>query len=728
MNKTMVCDPILELMQAPGVPDTLKERIRAILLERTQAEHALTQQLDALSQLNRFSIELSMLPSAESLEALINTRLKGIAKSSMALFSEYDPTHCTLAPAHVDLNAGLLDTIVGLLGKQLPSFRTVVTEDIYREMTTEGIGRRSTLYDVTFGTIPRPVAATIQALLKADRFIGVPYLVEGRLYGTSLLAMDKAQPDPPTHILENFMLLASLSLRRKQAEEALHESEERFRHVVELLPEIVYETNAQGTLTFTNDMGYKLSRYTPEDLAGGVNIFDMLVPDDRARAAGVVQRLMKGENVGANEYVIRRKDGSTFPAIIHTTPRISHGAFVGMSGLIIDITERRRAEDEKIQRDKMESVGSLAGGLAHDFNNILTGVIGTAELLKDDLKTGTFSPEHAESGLDTILEAGNRARGLTSQLLGFSRQGQYNPRDIDPNKVASEVCRMVKNQANVEGQQLRLRTHAHSFVHADETQLYQVMQNLTINALQAGCDGCTVTVTTETVAVTHGQHSILGEIPAGQYVKMTVRDNGIGIVPEALSRIFEPFFTTREKGKGTGMGLAMVYGIVNNHHGYIQVETDTTREHHGTIFSVYLRAVERKEDTITESEKKTTGSGRILVVEDEPTVRHMVATALQRKGYQVVTVSEGREGLAKFREGHFDLVLTDLIMPNGMGGIELCRQIRALDQEVPVYAMSGYQKDEQVQQMLKEGANGFVGKPFNLTELYKTIRTALMRE
>ncbi len=513
----------------------------------------------------------------------------------------------------------------------------------------------------------------------------------------------------------------------KKSEKALRESEQHFRLIAQSTNDIFYEWDIEsGELNWFGEidivLGYEAGeiQHTLEDW------LRLIHPEDRPLLDDAV--LLHKESTKPIDYIYRVmcKDGSIrFWNDIGSPILDQEGKPKKWIGGISDITERKRSEEFLRQKTIMEAVGSLAGGIAHDFKNILAGILGYTELLQMDLSSSNFSPKRIESRLDKILTAGNRAKELTSQLLGFSRQGQYSPKNIDPNLIVSEAYGLVERLANVEGQQLSFSGNAASYIYADQTQFYQVIQNIMINAIYAGSIGNKVSVTTEDVAVKKLISTTMGNIPEGQYVKLTINDNGTGIEEKVLPRIFEPFFTTKEKGKGTGMGLAMVYGIVKNHNGYISVETDTSPENHGTTFSVYFPAVEKREIEKNEYNGNITGTGKILIIDDELSIREMVQDALEMKGYEVVTAAEGQEGLEKFRSGSFDVVITDLIMPLGMDGIELCREVRELDPNVPIYAMSGYHQDKSVQQMLSKGATGFIGKPFKLEELYQIISSAL---
>ncbi len=525
------------------------------------------------------------------------------------------------------------------------------------------------------------------------------------------------------YIMENFQDIT----QRKHAEQKLTESEERFRLIAHSVNDVFYEWNVEsGTLQWFGDIHAALG-YAADEIEFTIhNWLERIHPDDRPALDEVMSVHAVSVEPLHYEYRVIRKDGSERIWQDNAYPILNGDAVpVRWVGGISDITKKKKTEHSLAQKNKMESIGVLAGGIAHDFNNILAGIMGYSNVLKLKLEKGTFSSQNTLSQLDKIISACSRAKALTVKLLGFSRQGQYNPQNIDPNSIVSEVKNLVETQANIIGEKISIHTNARSFIYADETQLYQVIQNLVINAFDAGSIGCEVTISTNTVRVDEPFITHMGEIPSGEYVQYSVCDNGTGIQADVLKRIFEPFYTTK-KDKGTGMGLAMVYGIIKNHNGYIQVETDLSAEHHGTAFHIYLPAVEREnnkniEITCTGQDK----TGSILVIDDERIIREPIQEALELQGYTVTTASNGQEGIDAFLSGNFDIVLTDLIMLNGLSGIEVYKNIRALNRNVPICIMSGYQQDFEVQNILSDGANGFLAKPFTISELYTLVEKVL---
>jgi PAS domain S-box-containing protein len=402
----------------------------------------------------------------------------------------------------------------------------------------------------------------------------------------------------------------------KRAEAALWQSQERFRELAELLPETIFELDVTGNLTFVNRNAYDYFGYSKEEFERGINGFTMVSPEDRPRAMENAKRVMGGEKIGLNEYNALRKDGSTFPVIMHSAAKYHDGKPSGIRGIVIDITEKKKLESQLLQAHKMEAIGTLAGGIAHDFNNLLQVVHGYAELLLREKGQGA---EHNK--LQEICRAANRGRQLTRQLLTFSRKVESELQPIDLNRTVDDVRTLLERTIH-KMIRIELRTMADlSCVNADASQIEQILMNLAVNARDAMPDGGMLLFETRNVIVDEDDYHTHAVVPPGKYVLLEVTDTGHGMDQATLEHIFEPFFTTKEIGKGTGLGLAIVYGIVRNHHGYIAC-TSTPGE--GTTFRIHFPAVERLEQTPAGHARRmapSSGKETILLVDDEGPVR-----------------------------------------------------------------------------------------------------------
>jgi len=417
-----------------------------------------------------------------------------------------------------------------------------------------------------------------------------------------------------------------------------------------------------------------------------------------------------------------RKDGTPFWNALSLNPVEDEvGAIRYFVGVQSDITERRKLEEQLRQSQKMEAVGRLAGGVAHDFNNLLTVIGGYSEelLAKAELGDAVREPVMA------IKLAGERAAGLTRQLLGFSRQSILTPVVLDLNDVVTETGRLIRRLI---GEDIRLRIIAEprlEKVKVDPSQLDQVLLNLSVNARDAMPDGGELTIETSNVTLSEEFAAKHLDCAAGPHVLLAVTDTGSGMAPEVLARVFEPFFTTKERGKGTGLGLAVVFGIVRQCGGGIHVYSEPG---HGSTFKIYLpvvaeQAPRRVEPPATASVR---GTETVLLVEDDVGVRALALIILRRFGYQVLVATDGLEALkiAQAHTGPIDLILTDIVMPN-LGGPELVKRLKPQLPDMRVLYMSGYTDNTVVRYGLLEAQLAFIQKPYTPIGLARKIRELL---
>lgn len=527
---------------------------------------------------------------------------------------------------------------------------------------------------------------------------------------------------------DRVLILSSDVTELKEAEKARLESERRYRELTDALPQAVYEMNLQGQLTFINRSGFEIFGYDQSDFDDGLGAFDMLAPEDRERAMENVRRAATDEKFGGREYNAIRKNGETFPAVVHTCPIIEDGKSVGLRGIIADISQVKKVEQEKEHLEdqlrhsqKMEAIGTLAGGIAHDFNNLLTGILGYA----DSLKYGPKSEERVLKAASVIQSAAERASELTKQLLGFARKGKLLVQPVDVHQTICEVSALLGRTIDKKIEIVHDLKARPAFASGDPTQIQQIVLNLAVNARDAMPDGGTLTFATESVNLSKSDLKPGEEIVPGNYVCIRVEDTGTGIPPEILDRVFEPFFTTKEPGDGTGMGLATVYGIVKNHGGRIEINSGTT----GTAFRAYLPTV--TEAALAEHEESAPqaparGTGRILVIDDEEIVREISTDLLESFGYDVVTADNGHQAVEYYsqHQSEIDLVIIDMIMPE-LNGRECFRAIRELNPEARAILSSGYSREGAVQEILNEGMLGFVQKPYRADQLCEAVADAL---
>lgn len=531
---------------------------------------------------------------------------------------------------------------------------------------------------------------------------------------------DKALFNENGDVIE-FQSISQDITERMRAAEALRESEKRFRELAELMPEMIFETDLDGNLTFVNQSAFGFFLYTKEEFAKGLNALDMLVAEDRERAAKNIREILGGEDHGLTEYTAVRKDGTTFPILIHSLSIYRDGRPAGLRGSIIDISEKKRLESELIQAQKMEAVGTLAGGVAHDFNNLLTGIQGTASLMLLDIdSTHPFYEK-----IRNVEQYVRNGAALSRQLLGFARSEKTDVTPTNLNVLMGQIADMFGRTKK----EITVNTTACDdlwTVEVDRGQIEQVILNLLVNAWQAMPGGGRLYLETANVAVDEDFANQFG-CSSGRYVKLSVADTGVGMDTRTRERIFEPFFTTKEMGRGSGLGLSSAYGIVKNHNGFLNVQS-TKGE--GSIFEIYLPATDKC--AVPEDQAKVkikSGKETILFVDDEPMIVDTGKKMLERLGYDVVTASSGKTAVETYKRmaEKIDIIILDLIMP-GTGGIEVYHTLTRIDPAVRILLTSGYSISPQTRKILETNGNSFLQKPFDIQELSKKLRSTLDRE
>ena len=636
---------------------------------------------------------------------------------------------------------------------------------------------------------------------------------------------------------------------RKQIEEELRKSERRFRELAEMLPEALFEADINMKLTFVNQRALSLFGYSMQDFQNGLNGFDMLIPECREMALKNIARRFRGEKFPAIEYRALKKDGVTFPILLHASPIIDHGIDKGIRGVIIDITEHKKVENEikkqkrlfetmfntipdgvvitntrreiqlankgmestfgykpddllgkttemlyankdrfreagavvfdknakkqgdlyvtyyldktgkefpgetfgaklfdennkwignlGIMRDitereqaqkriqqaqKMEALGTLSGGIAHDFNNILAAILGYAELGLMDVSRGLSNKER----LEQILKSGLRAKNLVQQILSFSRRSDSARKPIQIASIIAETVKLLRATLPTTIEIVEEFEAEPDNVLADPTQIHQVLVNLCTNSAHAmGERGGVLKIRLERISLDERSAASHAELNPGAYSKLTVSDTGEGMDKDTVERIFEPFFTTKETGQGTGMGLAVVHGILKAHGGAITVNSEAGK---GSTFQVYLPILEieaEKEDS-EETESVPLGTEHILFVDDEKTLADIGKQMLERLGYQVIARTSSLEALEVFRTkaDSFHLVITDQTMPN-MTGVDLTKEILRIRPDIPIIICTGFSAQISEKKAGDLGVRRVLMKPLVAREVAEAIREVL---
>jgi len=522
---------------------------------------------------------------------------------------------------------------------------------------------------------------------------------------------------------------ASLVLARARELRAVAESEERFRSVVDNTDVFAIELDAGGKIILFNRAAEKITGYEAAEVLGK-EYFPLFVPlPERERVVAAYQENLKGLPAEGFVNGIRTKDGGERILSWNTKAIIGAGGELrGVVGMGVDVTDRLRMEKEKevlrsnlAQARKMEAVGALAGGIAHDFNNILGAIIGYTSLMQTRMDPANPFVDTARKIQDQAM----RAAELTTKLLGFAQRGKHRVDVVSLNDVATRVVQVVSTSFD---RSIEIRTRLDPSlpaVEGDAGQLEQSVLNLCLNARDAMPGGGTLTIETGDVRFTDDEARTHYVAKGGNYAIITVRDTGEGMSEGVRQRIFEPFYTTRQEIGRTGMGLAMVYGIVKNHAGGIEVESSPGQ---GSTFRIHLPVTARRESRKAErpAEAFPKGVGTILVVDDEAGIRDMANELLSSLGYATLLAEDGEAACRIFRErgGEIDLVLLDIIMPK-MGGKETFEALRALSPSLPILLSSGYTVEGMAQEILDKGADGFLQKPYSLSELARAVRGIL---
>ncbi len=512
---------------------------------------------------------------------------------------------------------------------------------------------------------------------------------------------------------------------KRRMEQALIESEEKYRELVDEVNDGFYISDSEGVLLFANKALAKMLGYEHPEKLIGKKFLEFITPETVEEVDKRFGGLVKGEtHYEISVSKIIGADGKERYLEVKPSLILKEDKVVGARGVIRDITERQLLEQQLRQSQKMEAVGRLAGGISHDFNNLLTVMIGYCQMVEK--KIPEDNPLHKD--VQEIKKSAIRAASLTKQLLAFSRKQILQPEKMNLNNIVAEMDVMLRRVIGEDIELLSVTCPELGLVMADPGQIEQVIMNLVVNARDAMPDGGKLTLETANVHLSENFVRLNPGAKAGHYAMIAITDTGCGMDANTLSKLFEPFFTTKAPGKGTGLGLSTVYGIIKQSDGYISVYSEVGT---GTTFKVYLPLVSGS----VVDQKTGSGTGKvplykptetILLAEDEEAVRNLAQRILSEQGYKVLAASDALQALQILQEhkGKIDLLITDMIMP-GMTGLGLVQRVQANYPQIKVMYISGYTDTAILHQGLLEPSTAFLQKPFTPHTLLKKIREVL---
>ncbi len=522
---------------------------------------------------------------------------------------------------------------------------------------------------------------------------------------------------------------------RIEIEKALRESERNYKELANSLPQIVFETDNEGKLTFANRNAFSMFGYTKNDFEKGITIFQLVDTEDHEYACSQFQKVLIGQKMEPSEFKARRKDGSLFPIAIHSESVIRDGKPEGMRGVAIDLTENKRVEQEQKKlmdqlnrAQKMEILGTVAGGVAHDLNNILSGIVSYPDLLLMQIPEGNA----LRNPILTMQKSGLKAAAIVQDLLTLTRRGVIFEDILNLNQIVSEYLRSPEHEKI-----MSFHPEVQLDVDLDDdllnivgsrVHLTKTIMNLISNAAESMPDGGWLRISTSSRYL---DKPVKGydSIEEGDYSVLTVSDFGIGIAPEDIGRIFEPFFTKKVMGRsGTGLGMAVVWGTVKDHKGYIDV---VSRVGKGSSFSLYFPVTREKMKKIDIPDPlyKYQGDGEsILIVDDIGEQRVIASEMLSNLGYQAASVPSGEEAIQYLQKNKVDLVILDMIMDPGMDGLTTYKRIIDIHPGQNAIIASGYSETERVREAQRLGAGNYIKKPYTIINLGQAVKIALDRQ
>ncbi len=691
-----------------------------------EAQEKIFQLTETIQTINELAIKLSNLLTAEDPIKYIATIIREIPGVFAVSMSTYQPNTQELIVEYLALppeEKGVLARINKMIGRSLIGMHIPVSAEMYERMCAEVITTVGDIHEVTFGEIPKSIASLLKHTFGLNKLYGLALADNEGLLGTIIIVMHK-EAEPLTDSVRLMLSrLGAVTLRRTLYEKHLKASEAKFRSYVDYAPTGILVVDRNGRYQEINPAAAHMLGYEEAELLA-LSIYNVVDPDYLAQGMAHFQKVVEtGRATG--EYKLRRKDNAAIWAFIDAV-RLSDNRFMAF---LLDVTARREAEEahqrveaQLRQSQKIESIGRLAGGIAHDFNNLLTVIQMYGDLMVAQMdESDPLLPK-----LEQIRQASQRASNLTNQLLAFSRKQILDPTIINLNDLITNLQKML---SRLIGEDILLSIVLQPdlwTIKADSGQIEQVIMNLVVNARDAMPTGGQLTIETSNIHLNEEVLTSKIEALTGPCVMLTISDTGEGMDAAIRQQIFEPFFTTKKVGSGTGLGLAMVHGIVRQSGGTIFVYSKPGQ---GTTFRIYLPASPEYAEPMKISSSEATydaAEETILLVEDEDALRQLVCTTLEELGYSVLDAKDGFAALTLTEQLPYsiDMLLTDVVMPQ-MSGRELAEQLTQKAPQLKVLFMSGHTDDAVLRHGILTAQVDFLPKPFSKTTLAEKVRSVL---
>ncbi len=696
------------------------------ITERKKAEQALykSEQKYRMAasyheQLNTIAITFTESFGAQELLDKITDSLLRLSGAVATMFTVYDDATHTLTPVAVSTDPVAGDMLHSVF-RPLMAKPIHCSENNMTQMRTRIISRRKNLHELSGGEIPWEISDMVMDAVGCRRLIALAISYADELLGICIAFISKDRPLLPDNVLKTFVYLSGMTIKRNRAEDFIRKSEERYRTIFESTATANIIVAEDTTILMANHNFADLVGYSKEELEGKMKWTELIVSEDMKRVRLNQMMRLTNQTFVPSTYEIHAKtrDG-TVRELFMSVAVIPETRETVAS--LIDLTERKKLETQLIQAQKMESVGRLAGGVAHDFNNMLSVIIGNTEMAI----TRITRNDPLYKSLQDILNAGRRSADLTRQLLAFARKQTVSPKVINLNDAVAGMLKMLQRLISENIELGWYPGHNLWKVLIDPSQVDQILANLTVNARDSIKKTGRISLETSNITIDGTYNPERPECVEGDYVALTVSDDGCGMDRETLLNIFEPFFTTKTEGKGTGLGLATVYGIVRQNNGFINVYSEPNQ---GTTFRIYLPRYRAEASEIDDEPKLEVqgGTETILIAEDDESVLDLSKAMLEVMGYRVLTAKSNTQALriVKDYDGNIDLLLTDVVMPH-MNGKELSELIRTVKPDLKCLYMSGYTADVIAHQGILDEHVNFLSKPFSLKELAAKVREVL---